>query len=54
MLDLTDLPTMRKAAAEFQARESRLDVLVNNAGVVEVPPEMKTKQVSVGLSLRLV
>ena len=32
-LDLADLPTVKKAADEFMSRESRLDVLTNNAGI---------------------
>jgi NAD(P)-dependent dehydrogenase (short-subunit alcohol dehydrogenase family) len=34
--DISSLAALRKFAAEFTARESRLDVLVNNAGVM--PP----------------
>lgn len=37
-LDLSDLSTIAGAAAEFQAREQRLDVLTNNAGVMMPPP----------------
>ncbi|KAF2761113.1 short-chain dehydrogenase [Pseudovirgaria hyperparasitica] len=33
-LDLSDLPTVSAAAAAFMAKESRLDVLYNNAGVM--------------------
>ena len=36
-LDLADLPTISKSAAEFTSKETRLDVLTNNAGVM-VPP----------------
>lgn len=49
LLDLADLTTTRSAAVEFMARESRLDVLVNNAGVADVSPEMRTQQVSVAV-----
>jgi NAD(P)-dependent dehydrogenase (short-subunit alcohol dehydrogenase family) len=31
--DLADLPSVRSAAAEFQQRYNKLDVLINNAGI---------------------
>lgn len=36
-LDLADLRSVKNSAEEFQRRERRLDVLVNNAGVVSYP-----------------
>ena len=36
-LDLADLVSVKAAAEEFLAQESRLDVLFNNAGVMAVP-----------------
>jgi NAD(P)-dependent dehydrogenase (short-subunit alcohol dehydrogenase family) len=39
--DLSSLEQVRRAAAEFKARHDRLDVLVNNAGVV-VPTRRET------------
>ncbi|KAK7053649.1 short-chain dehydrogenase/reductase family protein [Favolaschia claudopus] len=43
-LDLADLPSVRKAAEEFLAKESRLDLLFNNGGVMISPPDMLTAQ----------
>ena len=46
-LDLDDLSTIKRSAEEFLSKESRLDVLVNNAGVMVPPAGSKTKQVSI-------
>lgn len=43
-LDLADLTTIKPAAEEFLSKEMRLDVLVNNAGVMHPPKDQKTKQ----------
>lgn len=43
-LQLDDLTTIKQAANEFLDRESRLDVLWNNAGVMIPPAGSKTKQ----------
>ncbi|CCF53322.1 hypothetical protein NDA11_001422 [Ustilago hordei] len=36
-LDLTELAAVRKAADDFVSREQRLDILLNNAGVMATP-----------------
>ncbi|KAI3404686.2 hypothetical protein KGF56_002520 [Candida oxycetoniae] len=36
-IDLLDLSSVTKAADEFQQQEQRLDILINNAGVMGVP-----------------
>ncbi|KAH8777706.1 hypothetical protein F5883DRAFT_696524 [Diaporthe sp. PMI_573] len=43
-LDLNDLTTIKASAASFAQRESRLDILWNNAGIAGVPAGTKTKQ----------
>jgi len=43
-LDLADLSAVRAAAADFLARESRLHVLFNNAGVMTPPQGTTTAQ----------
>ncbi|KAG9252683.1 short-chain dehydrogenase [Emericellopsis atlantica] len=43
-LDLSDLETIKQSANEFLTKESRLDVLFNNAGVMCPPQGSKTKQ----------
>ncbi|KAJ5586140.1 short-chain dehydrogenase [Penicillium hetheringtonii] len=43
-LDLNDLTTIKPAVLDFISRESRLDVLVNNAGVMFPPNGSKTRQ----------
>ncbi|KAI1028182.1 hypothetical protein LB504_012493 [Fusarium proliferatum] len=43
-LELDDLSTIKPAATKFLERESRLDVLWNNAGVMIPPEGSKTKQ----------
>lgn len=48
--DLEDLASVRDAAKDFLAQETRLDVLVHNAGVMLPPAGSKTKQ---GLELQL-
>lgn len=43
-LDLGDLSTIKASAMEFLTKESRLDVLWNNAGVMVPPQDSKTVQ----------
>lgn len=43
-LDLDDLTTIKASAASFAARESRLDILWNNAGIAGSPIGTKTRQ----------
>jgi NAD(P)-dependent dehydrogenase (short-subunit alcohol dehydrogenase family) len=43
-LDLNDLTTIKASAEEFLGKESRLDVLFNNAGVMVPPQGSKTAQ----------
>ncbi|ROV89697.1 hypothetical protein VMCG_10362 [Cytospora schulzeri] len=43
-LDLNDLRTIKSSAAFFTQRETRLDILWNNAGVAGVPTGTKTAQ----------
>lgn len=45
VIDLADLGTIKGAADEFLRQETRLDVLVNNAGVMIPPAGSKGKQV---------
>jgi NAD(P)-dependent dehydrogenase (short-subunit alcohol dehydrogenase family) len=39
-LDLTDLPSVHDAASSFLARHARLDLLVNNAGIMGAPHQL--------------
>lgn len=39
--DLTDLPSAKKAAEEIQDKAQRLDMLVNNAGIMAWPYELR-------------
>ncbi|KAJ7182395.1 NAD(P)-binding protein [Mycena crocata] len=43
-LDLADLKSVRRAAEAFLARESRLDILFNNGGVMIPPTDQLTAQ----------
>ena len=50
VLDLSDLATIGPAARAFLDQESRLDVLVHNAGIMTPPAGSKSKQVRVWFS----
>jgi retinol dehydrogenase-12 len=50
LLDLADLPTIKPAVEKFKATSSRLDLLMNNAGVMSPPKGSKTIQ---GFELQL-
>jgi retinol dehydrogenase-12 len=50
VVDLADLRSVKEAANEFLRQENRLDVLVNNAGVMLPPAGSKGKQVGSYLS----
>ena len=43
-LELEDLVSVKAAAEQFLAKEDRLDVLFNNAGMIGSRPDRKTKQ----------
>lgn len=38
VIDLSDLTTVKKCVSNFLAKENRLDVLWNNAGIAQVTP----------------
>ncbi len=46
VIDLADLTTIKPAVEAFLKQESRLDVLIHNAGIMEPPAGSKTKLVS--------
>lgn len=50
LLDLADLPTIKPGLDKFITGASRLDLLMNNAGVMSPPDKAKTKQ---GFELQL-
>lgn len=54
VVDLADLGTMKGAVDKFLQRETRLDVLVHNAGVMTPPAGSKGKQVRQYLDLGVV
>ncbi|KAJ7051102.1 NAD(P)-binding protein [Mycena amicta] len=43
-LDLADLKNVRKAAETFLEKEEKLDILINNAGVMNCATDLLTKQ----------
>ncbi|KAF2177174.1 NAD(P)-binding protein, partial [Zopfia rhizophila CBS 207.26] len=42
-LDLTSFASIKSAAETFRAKEQRLDLLINNAGVMATPPSQTTE-----------
>lgn len=57
-LDLGDLSTIRKTVDEFKARESRLHVLFNNAGIQSIdgkgPPEKTAQGYEIQLGVNVI
>lgn len=45
VVDLSDLKTIRPGVEAFLKKETRLDILFNNAAVMSVPLDSKDKQV---------
>lgn len=50
LLDFADLPTIKSGIEKFLTSSHRLDILMNNAGVMSPPDKSKTKQ---GFELQL-
>ncbi|KAK6197498.1 short-chain alcohol dehydrogenase [Scheffersomyces amazonensis] len=44
LADFSDLTTIKAAAQDFLSKETRLDIIIHNAGVMTPPPGSKTKQ----------
>ncbi|KAK1760054.1 hypothetical protein QBC47DRAFT_455871 [Echria macrotheca] len=44
VVDVSDLSSIKPCVQQFLARETRLDGLVHNAGVMNTPPDARTKQ----------
>lgn len=43
-IDLSDLETIKGAVEKFLSKESRLDIVIHNAGVMAPPPNSRTSQ----------
>ena len=43
-LDLSSLESVRKCAAAIAEKETKIDILMNNAGVLFTPADWKTKE----------
>lgn len=48
-LDLASLASVKRAAEDFKSREKRLDILLNNAGIMAVPPGLTEDGVEIQL-----
>ncbi len=53
-LDLTELAAVRKAADDFLAQEKRLDILLNNAGVMAMPYEFTKDGIEIQVGTNVV
>jgi retinol dehydrogenase-12 len=53
LLDLADLSTIKAGANAFLEKETRLDVLFNNAGIMRLPKKAPNRSKQVGRILSI-